>query len=276
MPAFAVSFLETAFFMDCMQTALTDDERERYHRNMLLEGFGLTGQKRLRAARVLVIGLGGLGSPALFYLAAAGVGKIGVVDGDRVELSNLQRQILHGDPDVGKAKTMSACETIGRSYPRIQLASHDYRLMAANVAETLAAYDFVIEATDNFESKFLVNDACVRSGKPFSHAAVSGYFGQTMTVVPGKGPCYRCVFGEVLSGGAVKGPDEEGTLGPVAGVMGTIQATEAIKYLVGVGQLLVGRLLTWDAWAQSFREVLLPPQPSCPECRSGAPPQPAA
>jgi molybdopterin-synthase adenylyltransferase len=260
------------FFMDIMQSALTDDETERYCRNIRLKGFGVAGQMRLRSARVLIVGLGGLGSPALFYLAAAGVGHIGIVDGDRVEPSNLQRQILHGDLDVGRSKTTSAVETIRRRYGHVQLTPYDYRLTETNIAETLAPYDFVVEATDNFESKFLLNDACVRLGRPYSHAAVSGYYGQTMTVVPGKGPCYRCVFGEVPSSGAVKGPEEEGILGTVPGVIGTIQATEVIKHILGVGQLLVGRLLTWDAWTQSFREVLLPPKPSCTVCQAVAAP----
>jgi molybdopterin-synthase adenylyltransferase len=256
------------FFLDVMQKPLTRDEIQRYHRNIQLEGFGLEGQMRLLAARVLVVGLGGLGSPALLYLAAAGVGTIGAVDGDRVELSNLQRQILHGDGDVGRPKTLSAFETIRRQSSQVQIRQYDYHLTANNVAETLAPYDFVIEATDNFASKFLVNDACVRLRKPFSHAAVSGYFGQTMTVVPGKGPCYRCVFGEAPQSDALTVLDDEGTLGTVPGVMGTLQATEAIKHLLGLGPSLVGRLLTWDAWAQSFREVPLPPEPTCAVCKN--------
>jgi molybdopterin-synthase adenylyltransferase len=254
--------------MDNPRGFLTGDEQARYQRNLMLEGFGPEGQLKLRGARVLVVGLGGLGSPAVLYLAAAGVGEIGLVDGDRVELSNLQRQILHGDEDVGRLKTSSAAESIGRRYRRARLEVFADRLTERNVVEVLTPYDFVIEATDNFESKFLVNDACVRLGKPFSHAAVSGYHGQAMTVVPGAGPCYRCIFGEVPPAYAVRGPEEEGTLGTVPGVMGAIQATEAIKYLVGIGRLLVGRLLTWDALSATPREVLLPPEPSCTLCRT--------
>jgi molybdopterin-synthase adenylyltransferase len=254
--------------MDKPRGPLTEEEQARYQRNLLLEGFGPEGQLKLRRARVLVVGLGGLGSPAVYYLAAAGVGEIGLVDGDRVELSNLQRQILHGDGDVGRRKTTSAAESIGRRYRHVRLTICEDRLTQRNAVELLTPYNFVIEATDNFESKFLVNDVCVRLGKPFSHAAVSGYHGQAMTVIPGAGPCYRCIFGEVPPADAVRSPEEEGTLGTVPGVMGAIQATEAIKYLVGVGRLLVGRLLTWDALSSTPREVALPPKPSCTLCRT--------
>jgi molybdopterin-synthase adenylyltransferase len=275
MPALAVSSGETAFFMDGMQTVLTVSERERYHRNIVLDGFGVAGQMKLRAARVLIVGLGGLGGPALLFLAAAGVGHIGIADGDRVELSNLQRQILYSDLDVGKPKSFSAAETIRRRFGQVELTTYDFRLTETNVAETLVPYDFVVDATDSFESKFLLNDTCVRLRKPYCHGAVSGYYGQTMTVVPGKGPCCRCIFGEVPPSGAVKDLDEEGTLGTVPGVIGAIQATEAIKHIVGAGRTLVARLLTWDAWTQSFREVLLPPKPSCAVCQAAARPYPA-
>jgi molybdopterin/thiamine biosynthesis adenylyltransferase len=190
------------------------------------------------------------------------------VDGDRVDPSNLQRQILYGDEDVGKAKVRSALETLKRRYGNVRVWSAGDRLTHQNVAGILESYDFVIEATDNFESKFLINDACVRLGKPFSHAAVSGYQGQAMTVIPGVGPCYRCIFGEVPQEGVVKGPEEEGTLGTVPGVLGAIQATEAIKCLTGIGHLLVGRLLTWDALTATAREVALPSDPTCRVCRN--------
>lgn len=259
---------EAVFFMDNPGGPLTEDEASRYQRNLLLEGFGPEGQLKLRGARVLVVGLGGLGSPAVLYLAAAGVGQIGLVDGDRVEISNLQRQILYGDEDVGRRKASSAAERIGRRYRNVRLTICEDRLTRRNAVEVLSPYDFIIEATDNFESKFLVNDACIQLGKPFSHAAASGYHGQTMTVIPGAGPCFRCIFGEVPAADAVRSPEEEGTLGTVPGLMGAIQATEAIKYLVGIGRLLVGRLLTWDALSSTPREVLLPPEPSCTLCRT--------
>lgn len=257
---------EAAFFMGLPNGLLTEEDRSRYKRNLLLEGFGPEGQQKLRSSRVLVVGLGGLGSPAMYYLAAAGIGTIGVVDGDRVDRSNLQRQILYGEHDVGRSKVHSAVERIGRFYGNVELAVHEDRLTPLNGAAIVDLYDFVIEATDNFESKFLVNDLCVQQRKPFSHAAVSGYHGQVMTVVPGAGPCYRCIFGDVPSEGAIRGPEEEGTLGTVPGALGAIQATEAIKYLVGIGRLLVGRLLTWDALSATSREIPLPPEPSCRVC----------
>ena len=245
---------------------LTDDERAVYLRNMLLPEVGESGQLKLLRSRVLVIGLGGLGSPALFYLAAAGVGEIGILDSDRVEVSNLQRQILHTRENVGIEKTVSARQAITRLRPDIRLNLHSLRLSAANARDIIADYDFILEATDNFESKFLINDACVDMGKPFSHAGILGMYGQVMTILPGKGPCYRCVFEDAPPRGAVRTTDEVGVLGSVAGVIGAIQATEAIKYLLGRGSLLVGRLLTWDALSMAFREIKLPLQKRCGRC----------
>lgn len=247
---------------------LTEEDEARYGRSVLLEGFGPAGQIKLFKSRVLVIGLGGLGSPAVLYLAAAGLGEIGLVDGDCVEVSNLQRQVLYGDKDVGRRKVAAAVDLLGRRYASVRLHVIDARLTEENAVEIVAPYDFVVDATDRFESKFLINDTCVRLRKPFSHAAVSGYHGQTMTVVPGEGPCYRCVFGDVPPVDAVKSPEEEGTFGAAPGVLGAVQATEAIKYLAGIGRLLVGRLLTWDALSGVAREVALPPEPSCRVCRS--------
>jgi molybdopterin-synthase adenylyltransferase len=248
---------------------LTEDERAVYLRNLLLPEVGESGQLKLLRSRVLVIGLGGLGSPALFYLAAAGVGEIGILDSDLVELSNLQRQILHTRESVGIEKTVSARQTITRLRPDVRLNLHSLRLSSANARNIIAEYDFVIEATDNFESKFLINDVCVEIGKPFSHAGILGMCAQTMTVLPGKGPCYRCVFEDVPPQGTVRTTDEVGILGSVAGVMGAIQATEAIKYLLGLGSLLVGRLLTWDALSMAFREVKLPLEKRCGRCGKG-------
>lgn len=244
---------------------MNETEREIYRRNILLPEIGESGQAKLLDSRVLVIGLGGLGSPALFYLAAAGIGEIGIADGDTVDLSNLQRQILHGRADVGKKKTQSARETILRLNPDVRL--RDFGIVSEkNISEVLAPYDFVIEATDNFKSKFLINDACVRLGKPFSHAGILGAYGQAMTVVPGAGPCYRCVFEEEPRKGTYDTTDRVGVLGSVAGLMGTIQATEAIKYLLDIGGLLTGRLLTWDAFSMVFREVKLPADQRCALC----------
>lgn len=258
-----------------IRDCLTDLEQELYSRNVSIPEVGEEGQLKLLRSRVLIIGLGGLGSPALYYLAACGVGEIGIVDGDRVELSNLQRQILHGWEDVGKAKTVSARRRITGLRPDLRLISYSCRISEANAQEIVAPYDFVIEATDNFASKFLINDVCVRLGKAFSHAGILGMYGQTMTIVPGKGPCYRCVFGDPPPPGAVPTTQEAGVLGAVPGVLGAIQAAEAIKYLLDCGRLLVGRLLTWDALAMHFREIPLPEDMRCGICRTGADLQPS-
>lgn len=245
---------------------LSDHQKKLYHRNIIIPEINEAGQLKLLNSRVLVVGLGGLGSPALLYLAAMGIGKIGVVDSDRVELSNLQRQILHGRDDIGNQKTFSAGESIARLNPDVDLTTYPFRLTTSNAPEIIAVYDFIIEATDNFESKFLINDISVKSGKAFSHAGILGTYGQTMTVVPDQGPCFRCVFKEIPPPGAVKTTAELGVLGSVPGVFGAIQATEAIKYLVGCGDLLVGRLLSWDALKGTFREVKLPPDRRCEIC----------
>ena len=244
---------------------LSEIERKIYSRNILIPQIGESGQLKLLESRVLIIGLGGLGSPALFYLAAAGVGNIGVADCDVVDYSNLQRQILHGRKDVGRNKTESAVETISRLNPDIRLEIYG-AISAENIAETIASYDFIVEATDNFKSKFLVNDACMRLGKAFSHAGILGAYGQTMTVVPGQGPCFRCVFQEEPEEGTYETTSEAGVLGSVAGVIGTIQSIEAIKYLLGIGGLLTGRLLTFDALAMAFMEVKLSWNRECAVC----------
>jgi molybdopterin/thiamine biosynthesis adenylyltransferase len=245
---------------------LTEMERELYSRNIAIPQVGEAGQLKLLQSRVLIIGLGGLGSPALFYLAAGGLGEIGIVDSDQVEFSNLQRQILHGPEDVGKDKTLSAMESALRLRPDLQLNLYNYKLTSDNAGDLVAKYNFIIEATDNFEAKFLINDSCVQNGKPFSHAGILGMYGQTMTVVPGNGPCFRCVFEEIPSEGSVQTTAEVGVLGTVPGVLGAIQATEAIKYLLNCGNLLVGRLLTWDALTATFREIQLPAEKRCQVC----------
>lgn len=246
--------------------SLTELEKNIYIRNILVPEIGESGQARLLESRVLVVGLGGLGSPALFYLAASGVGEIGILDGDTVDYSNLQRQILHGREDVGTHKVDSAIKSISRLNPDVRLNAYRTVLTSENAPGIIGGYDFVIEATDNFESKFLVNDACVRVGKAFSHAGILGMFAQTMTVVPGDGPCYRCVFEEVPRQGTFETTSTVGVLGTVPGVMGAIQVTEAIKFLLGLKGLLVGRLLTLDALTMSFREVRLPADRRCWVC----------
>lgn len=254
---------------------LTALEQELYSRNIRIPEIGEEGQLKLLNSRVLIIGLGGLGSPALSYLAACGVGEIGIVDGDRVELSNLQRQILHGRDDLGRKKTASAARSVSRLRPDLRLIPYSCRISETNSREIIAPYDFIIEATDNFASKFLINDACVRLGKAFSHAGILGMYGQTMTIVPGAGPCYRCVFGDPPPPGAVPTTGDAGVLGAVPGVLGAIQAAEAIKYLLKRGRLLVGRLLTWDALDMRFREIPLPMEGRCGICGRDADLQPS-
>jgi len=247
---------------------LTQYEKDLYTRNILVPEIGEEGQLALLGSRVLVVGAGGLGSPALFYLAAAGVGKIGIADGDRVEVSNLQRQILHGMESVGKEKTASARGTLMRIRPDLDLEIFPFRLNQSNARDTVSGFDFVVDASDSFESKFLVNDACVGTGRPFSHAGVRGLYGQAMTVLPGESPCYRCVFGDVPKSGKAKATGEAGVLGCVAGVLGAVQATEAVKYIVGMGDLLTGRILTWNAATMVFRNVELPRDLRCDTCRA--------
>ena len=255
-----------SFFMAEVINELSEFDRALYQRNILLREVGEAGQLKLMQSRVLIIGLGGLGSPALFYLAACGIGEIGIVDSDWIDLSNLQRQILHGREDVGRQKTLSAQETILRLRPDLRLNRYPFRITEENALEVITPYDFVIEATDNFASKFLINDICVKLGKPLSHAGILGAYGQAMTIITGKGPCFRCVFETVPTPGDVETTDDVGVLGTVAGVFGCIQATEAIKFILGRGRLLTGRLLTWDAFEMSFREIRLSPNSRCAAC----------
>ncbi len=240
---------------------------ERYARQVVLKEIGEEGQKKLLDAKVLVIGLGGLGSPAAMYLAAAGVGTLGVADADVVDVSNLQRQIAHATGDIGKAKVDSAKETIHAINPDVAVEAYRQSVSSGNIMPLVAGYDFIIDATDNFGAKFLINDACVMAKKPFSHAGISGWKGQLMTYVPGHGPCYRCVFQNPPPKGAVPTGSQAGVVGAVCGVVGSLQAMEAIKYLLGAGDLLVGHLLTYNAMTQEFRKVKLPSDThSCAVC----------
>lgn len=246
--------------------AFTNEQLERYSRNMILSEVGVKGQKKLMNAKVLIIGAGGLGAPAALYLAAAGVGTIGIADADEVDLSNLQRQIIHTTADLGKAKVQSAKETMQAVNPDVTV--HTYRTFVAadNVMELIADYDFIIDGTDNFPAKFLINDACVLAEKPFSHAGIIRFRGQLMTYVPGQGPCYRCVFKEPPPPNAVPTCRQAGVIGAVAGVIGSLQAVEAVKYLVGKGELLTGYLLTYDALKTEFRKIRLPREQNCAVC----------
>lgn len=246
----------------------TNEQMERYSRHIILKDVGVKGQKKLLESKVLIIGTGGLGAPAAMFLAAAGVGTIGLVDFDAVELSNLQRQIIHLTKDVGKPKVISGKETINEMNPDVNVVTYQEWVSSANIKDIIKDrdYDFIIDGTDNFPAKFLINDACVLTGKPFSHAGIIRFQGQTMTYVPGKGPCYRCIFENPPPPDKVPTCKQAGVLGVMGGVIGTIQATEAIKYLLCIGELLTGYILTYDAKAMEFRKVKLPWNKRCQVC----------
>jgi molybdopterin/thiamine biosynthesis adenylyltransferase len=251
-----------------MSFSLTTEQIERYSRQILVPDFGGKGQIRLRQGRVLIIGAGGLGSPAAFYLTAAGVGTLGLVDPDNVELSNLQRQILHATTDLGKAKVESSKETLSGLNPDVQVITYPLRLDSDNVDGLFSEYQFIIDGSDNFETKFLVNDAAVRLRKAYSHAGIVRWQGQTMTVIPGKTACYRCLFKEPPPPAEILNCQQSGILGAIAGTIGSIQATEAIKYLIGFEEgMLTDRLLTYDARAMKFHQVEVTKDPECRTCR---------
>jgi len=231
-------------------SAFTEEQVERYSRHILLQEVGGRGQRKLLAARVLVIGAGGLGSPVGLYLAAAGVGTIGVVDCDAVELSNLQRQVLHATPDLGQRKCLSAQATMEAINPDVTVIPHDLRLTSANAMEVISNYDVVVDGADNFPTRYLVNDACVMAGKPLCHAGILRFEGQVTTIVPGSGPCYRCLYPEPPPPGLVPSCQEAGILGVTA----------------GIGQPLIGRLLLYNALEAGFRELRVPRRPDCAVC----------
>ncbi len=250
-----------------MSIRLTSEQIERYSRQIMIPDLGGKGQIRLRLGRVLVIGAGGLGCPAAFYLAAAGIGSLGLVDSDRVELSNLQRQILHSTLDIGREKVESAKEKLSRLNPEVEVRTYPVRLNESNAEEILASYDFIIDGSDNFSTKFLVNDVAVGLDKPFSHAGIVRLQGQTMTVIPGKSACYRCLFKGPPPPGEILNCQQAGILGAIAGTIGSIQATEAIKYFVGMEEdLLVDRLLTYDAKEIKFHAIEVRRDPQCGAC----------
>ncbi|SHO47706.1 HesA/MoeB/ThiF family protein [Anaerocolumna xylanovorans] len=238
--------------------AFTNEQLERYSRHIILKEVGAKGQKKLLNSKVLIIGAGGLGAPAAMYLAAAGIGTIGIADADEVDLSNLQRQIIHGTKDVGKAKVKSAKETMNEMNPDVTVNTYRTFVTSENILELIKDYDFIIDGTDNFPAKFLINDACVMAGKPFSHAGIIRFQGQLMTYVPGRGPCYRCVFKNPPPKDAVPTCKQAGVIGAMGGVIGSLQAMEAMKYLLGIGDLLTGYLLTYDAITMNFRKIKLP------------------
>jgi molybdopterin-synthase adenylyltransferase len=260
-----------------MSTRLTNDQIERYSRQILVPDIGGTGQIHIRQGRVLVIGAGGLGSPAAFYLAAAGVGTLGIVDPDKVELSNLQRQILHATADIGRPKVESAQAKLNDLNPDVEVKIFATRFEADNAAEIAAGYDFIVDGSDNFDTKFLVNDVAIRLAIAFSHAGIVRLQGQTMTVLPRKSACYRCLFQAPPPPEEILNCQQSGILGAVAGTLGTIQATEAVKFLAGFEDgLLTDRLLTYDARAMKFHSVEVTRDPRCTACGDNKSARPVA
>lgn len=245
---------------------LRDDQIERYSRQIILPNIGGKGQEKLLNAKVLIIGAGGLGSPCALYLASAGIGKLGIVDSDAVELNNLQRQILHSTEDVGRPKVESAKERLNKINPDTEVIPYKLRLTSENILDIIKNYDIIVDGSDNFPTRYLVNDACVLLKKPLSHGGIFRFEGQAITIIPGESPCYRCLFASPPPPGLVPSCQEAGILGAVAGVIGTIQANEVLKYILGTGGLLVGRLLVFNALESSFRQVKVPRDPRCPAC----------
>ena len=233
-------------------------DSERYARQMIMPEIGEDGQKKLSDSKVLVIGAGGLGCPALLYLAGAGVGTLGIADADEVSITNLHRQILHTSENAGKNKALSAKEALLKINGDIKINIYPYFITPQNISEIISEYDFIIDASDNFETKFLINDACVIAKKPFCHAGVIRFNGQVMTYVPDKGPCMRCIFGEIPEAGSVPKCAEAGVIGAACGVIGSVQALEAIKYITGAGKLLAGSMFIFDSLTLKCRVVQFP------------------
>jgi sulfur-carrier protein adenylyltransferase/sulfurtransferase len=254
---------------------LSSEQKQRYSRHLLIPEVGVAGQARLLASRVLFIGAGGLGSPAMLYLAAAGVGTIGIVDFDVVDTSNLQRQVIHRADRVGMKKTESAAQTIRELNPDVRVVAHEEMLGPDNVDRLIDGYDVILDGTDTFETRYTLNDAAVRAGIPVVHASVFRFEGQLTVFTPHEGPCYRCLYPTPPPPELAPGCSVAGVLGVVPGVMGLLQATEAIKVLLGIGDSLAGRLLIYDALDGSFSELQLRRDPHCPACGDGVLPTPA-
>jgi len=244
----------------------TEEQIERYSRQIILNEIGGNGQQKLLNSKVLIIGCGGLGSPAAYYLAAAGIGFLGLLDSDNAELSNLNRQILHFTKDVGKPKVKSAEEKIRALNPDVNIKIYHNRINSTNILEIIKDYDFIIDGSDNFPTKFLINDACVLAKKAYSHAGVLRFEGQSMTYVPEKSACYRCLFPEPPPQGLIPNCQQAGILGTVAGFFGLIQATEAIKYLLGFGELLSGKLLNVNLLTMEARKINIKKNNNCLIC----------
>jgi len=245
---------------------LSSEELQRYARHLILPEVGVEGQRKLRDARVLIVGVGGLGSPAALYLAAAGVGTLGLVDFDVVEYSNLQRQVLHGTSAVGKPKLASAATRLRDVNPHVELVHHEAHLTSQNALEILSGYDVILDGSDNFPTRYLVNDACALLGKPDVYGSIFRFDGQASVFWAARGPCYRCLYREPPPPELVPSCAEGGVLGVLPGIIGSIQALEAIKLILGAGETLVGRLLLLDALRMKFREMVLEKDPDCPLC----------
>ncbi len=245
---------------------LSQEEILRYSRHLVIPDVGIEGQRRLKDSRILMVGAGGLGSPVGLYLAAAGVGTLGIVEFDTVDLTNLQRQVLHGTKDVGRKKLDSARERLGDVNPHVRVEAHEARLTSANALEILGGYDLVVDGTDNFATRYLVNDACVLLSKPNVYGSIFRFEGQATVFCTDGGPCYRCLYPEPPPPGLVPSCAEGGVLGVLPGLLGMVQATEAVKLVLGAGESLAGRLLLVDALRMQFRTVRLRRDPACPAC----------
>jgi sulfur-carrier protein adenylyltransferase/sulfurtransferase len=252
--------------MPPLEGPLDGDERARYARQVRLPQLGLAGQERLKAASVLVVGAGGLGSPAATYLAAAGVGTLGIADGDTVDISNLHRQPLHGTKDIGRPKVQSALDTLTALNPHAGVEAIPHRITSANALEIVSRFDIVIDGTDNFPTRYLLNDACVLTSRPLVYGSVDRFDGQVSVFATSSGPCYRCLYPRPPEPGTVQNCADAGVLGVLPGIVGTMQATEAIKIILGLGETLIGRLLLVDALRMRFRTVTVDRDPECPAC----------
>ena len=250
---------------------LSEEQIQRYARQIILPELGPAGQRKLSQAKALCVGVGGLGSPAALYVAAAGVGTLGLVDPDPVELSNLHRQILHSSSDLGRPKVFSAKAKLQALEPRLSVKAHPFRLEPANIAALFSEYDVVLDGSDNFETRYMVNDTCVRLGIPLVSGAVMRWEGQVMTVLPKKSPCYRCAFPESPEPGCAQSCSEAGVLGALCGVIGSLQAAEAVKTLLGRSDLLTGRLLIFDLLNMRMREKTFRKNPGCSACGTARP-----
>jgi len=252
------------------KSEFTPEERERYARHLILPSVGEDGQRRLKSARVLVVGAGGLGSAVSLYLAAAGVGCLGIADDDKVSVSNLQRQILHGTSTLDRLKTASARHRLEDLNPNLEIRTHRVRISENSMSAIAESYDLVVDGTDNFETRYVINDACLHFRIPYVYGAVHQFEGQASVLCARNGPCYRCLFPSPPPDGTIKSGREAGILASIPGVIGTIQATEAIKWIVGMGDLLIGRLLVLDGAAMRFVEIRADKNPACPACGRSA------